>query len=450
MFLLSDGPHNSQEASSTEGTTDVENSFDPDLPAQPNTTPGGENEDTEVSGVASIPQTMSAGPSGTLIPAGGQLPAAAFQSPNSDPGNSGPPQIFQPLMLVSPQQIFQPPTSIASVGNGVVTIPPIIPGSPLVAPSSVLESSQIAVLPTTPEPPYLVVSSPILAPSRTTIPHQVITSAMIPIPPPANSHFVLESLQLIAPTKTIDPTTGHNLPYAQAPPTTLASASDLPQAIHESQIVALHHPSGPSNGAVGDNLGVVVASENGYKLPCQTSAAATIRSRRNSIEGAPDITLTLSGSGYEFVTLSTQPTPSLTPPPSTHPYTVPASQGSLEDFPTIPIEIETDFSGVPPMDELVGHPSQRSHEEPSSTPASDCFHFAPRIIPDYSIDRSDLPSWFSERERLDYVLSVEAGDVWEKLITAWLRQERRLGFGTQVNRTFCPPLRNILMTLHRA
>jgi len=51
------------------------------------------------------------------------------------------------------------------------------------------------------------------------------------------------------------------------------------------------------------------------------------------------------------------------------------------------------------------------------------------VIPTFNIDRSDLPSWLLERGRLDSVLSVEAGEIWEKLITTWLRQERRLGFG---------------------
>ena len=40
-----------------------------------------------------------------------------------------------------------------------------------------------------------------------------------------------------------------------------------------------------------------------------------------------------------------------------------------------------------------------------------------------------MPSWLLEYGRLDSILSVEAGGLWEKLITTWVRQERRLGFG---------------------
>ncbi|KAF9781016.1 hypothetical protein BJ322DRAFT_1023687 [Thelephora terrestris] len=54
---------------------------------------------------------------------------------------------------------------------------------------------------------------------------------------------------------------------------------------------------------------------------------------------------------------------------------------------------------------------------------------ASRITPSYRIDRSDIPSWLIERGRLDSVLMVEAGSLWERLIALWLRQERRLGFG---------------------
>ena len=106
---------------------------------------------------------------------------------------------------------------------------------------------------------------------------------------------------------------------------------------------------------------------------------------------------------------------------------MPSSQHSLEDFLTIPVDLP-----------------------PGMAPKH--FRFAPRVIPAYSIDRSDFPSWLIERGRLDYVLSVEAGDIWEKLITTWLRQERRLGFGMNekiVRESFGRPLWYILTTLRR-
>jgi hypothetical protein len=55
--------------------------------------------------------------------------------------------------------------------------------------------------------------------------------------------------------------------------------------------------------------------------------------------------------------------------------------------------------------------------------------FAPRVVPKFNDNRSDFPSWFHDRKRLDAVQNVEAGDLWKKLIGLWLQQERRLAFG---------------------
>ena len=141
---------------------------------------------------------------------------------------------------------------------------------------------------------------------------------------------------------------------------------------------------------------------------------AVTQSRRDSTEGAPDMMLVLGESGYEVVTRSSQldipglpsTTSSSTTPPPDEPI-VPSLQQSVEESLQIPADI-----GMAPRDT-----------------APRRFFAAPRVIPTYNIDRSDLPSWLLELGRLDYVLSVESGALWEKLITTWLRQERRLGFG---------------------
>ena len=421
--MLSDRSYDGQGAgsSATEGTTTVEVSVE--SPAWINTPADRENEDLEVSNTTSIPQTM------LVVPSEMSIPVAPLLSFDSDPA---PPQIFNTLGFISPQQIFAPPASVTSVRNGTVTIPAVVPKSPLDALSSPLKSSQTIAPRQTAA--YLVAPSPILDPSQTTIDHQVVASPMIPTSSsPIDSCSVLESPQSTIPSRTIDPPAVNGPPYTQILSTTLGPSrgSDLPQTTHESQSVALRHPSDPFNGVASNDSGAVVASQNGYKLPHQTRTATTARSRHGSIEGAPEITLTLNGSDYELVIPSAQPvvsiTPSITPSDA-----APSSQVSLEEFLTPPMETEADFSGVPPMGGFVDRSLEQSHKEPSTTPASGCFYFAPRIIPDYSIDRSDLPSWFIERGRLDYVLSVEAGNTWEKLIAAWLRQERRLGFGAQV------------------
>ena len=164
--------------------------------------------------------------------------------------------------------------------------------------------------------------------------------------------------------------------------------------------------------------------------------------------------MTLGGSGYELATRSPQPDPSIAPrstTPSFDGLIIPSSQRSLEEFLTIPEEIEMNIPNTLPAEEPTTPSSQHQIEEPLTTPTSSeitttqpkRLHFAPRVIPSYSIDRSDFPSWLLERGRLDYVLSVEAGDIWKKLITVWLKQERRLGFGLNENivrKRLCEPL----------
>ena len=135
--------------------------------------------------------------------------------------------------------------------------------------------------------------------------------------------------------------------------------------------------------------------------------------RRESIDGAPDIILSLSPSGYQLSEqqgplVTPMETVSTTPSASSSPdeLIVPSSQSSLEDCLEIPMEAAIDIP-----------------------PTSNRFQFAPRVIPNYTIDRSDLPSWLLGSGRLDFVLEVEGGDLWKKLIVTWLRQERRVGFG---------------------
>ena len=180
---------------------------------------------------------------------------------------------------------------------------------------------------------------------------------------------------------------------------------------------------------------------NTYKIRDQGNTTAADRARRDSIEGAPDIVLTLGGSGYELSEEPdslVEPTPTASSaivPPDTSTAVpddsiIPSSQQSLEGFLTIPAETDASFFDTSLASE-VALPLPQPPPEESSIAANrrGNSRFAPRIIPDYQIDRSDLPSWFHQNNRLDAVLKVEAGGLWEKLIRLWLQQERRLKFG---------------------
>lgn len=409
-------------------------------------------------------------------PVDDQLYTMASKSRSSVHGSSVPPQMPE---FVTPQQMFAPPESVESDEDAVVVSQAALNSPPLAIPSPVLEFTQvvaphqISTSPVAIEPPHLVAPSLALEFSQAVAPHQ-ITARPMAIEPP---HFVAPSLvfgtsqtaipdqAIVSPIVTesplvtspvldssqtvalhqVAPSPIVNIPSVAIPSTTLDPSgairpqeianqhqiSDPSQFIHEPQTVALYRPSDPAKRISSDNPGAVVTVGSGLKLRDVSTAT---RSRRDSVEGAPDIMLTLGGSGYEVVTRSSQSDvsapPSTTPSSTTPPpgeLIMPSSQHSLEDFLTIPVDLP-----------------------PGTAPKH--FRFAPRVIPAYSIDRSDFPSWLIERGRLDYVLSVEAGDIWEKLITTWLRQERRLGFGMNekiVRESFGRPLWYILTTLRR-
>ena len=136
----------------------------------------------------------------------------------------------------------------------------------------------------------------------------------------------------------------------------------------------------------------------------------TSQSRRNSIKGAPDVILMLSGSGYELlgqldisIALHTATAAPTTPLDD---LVIPLSQQSLKGVLTIPLG----------TDAIISKGSGMSR-------------FAPHVIPKFNHNKSDFPSWLHEHKRLNTILKVEAGDLWKKLIGLWLQQERQLAFG---------------------
>jgi len=297
------------------------------------------------------------------------------------------------------REISEPLQSAKSITDNPSLVTPKVPQFPLPSRSpvlvhpSVLDSCEVAIL-----DQAAVVLEPILdVPSQisqTIAPHQLVISPTTTQTPPLTSvPLALGLPQAIAPRQVSS--VAHDL--------TTASDSQLPQA-------------GQTIGAGPPPLtGPAEAVSSTYKA--RVPSGSVSQSRRNSMEGAPDVILTLGGSGYE---LSGQPDisvapPTVTPPTSAHTTTpatslddlvIPSSQQSLEEVLTIP----------PGTDIVVSKNSGISR-------------FAPRIVPKFNHDKSDFPSWFHDRKRLDAVQNVEAGGLWEKLVGLWLRQERKLAFG---------------------
>jgi hypothetical protein len=440
-----------------------------------------EGEYIETFDLAPLPQSVEAAQS---VPAQGPIPTPVGSQPitaSIELLHDG----LEAVMFVSPQEIFGPHQSAGSAGNmstvvstAVPQLPParpfpvfgssqaIIPdqvtGSPMLSklshlvPAPILGSPQmvtphnidtrqisqavpshpVAVSPMVSEIPHLVPSSDLDTPYQTS---QAVPSHLVAISPMISeiSHLVPSSDLGSSPITPPRPSVVHNLSAAPGPQV----ARVLPQSIGP------HRPSNLAEEVTSGGSRTVVTPRSIYKTRDRTNAVPAHGLRRDSIEGVPEVILTLGGSGYELVTASEQPDISTAPPsttsistapspttaPSTVPsdeFIVPSSQGSFEEL-TIPMNIDASLTDdTSPTGESATPSLQQSPEEPSITisPLFNC-RFALRIIPTYQIDRSDFPSWFQERGRLDAVLSVEGGGLWERLISAWLRQERRVGFG---------------------
>lgn len=414
------------------------------------------------------------------------------------------PQIPKALQGVPPHTPIPPPLidQPSAVGTHPVNVLPTVTKSSTITPTATSQpftTNQVVVSPVVLEPthpvaPFVLESSLTIAPNQTLIspivhetaslinpvlgPGQVATPNKPAIFPavhnPASSiTSVLESSQGATPSHTANSTTVHESPYlvtlspalessqaaAQQAIVSQNSASQRqvthpPHVIGKPQPAVVHISSDLAGGITADDA--KVATKGVYKLRDKISAAEANQTRRDSIDGVPDVVLSLGRSGYEVVDPSPQretvirsteddtnipsstfsfTTPSSTPLPDD--LVVPSSQQSLEEYLTIPAEVGTVTSISPAADQLTDRSSPQSVEEPlavletskTTAAATKRFRYAPRAVPAYNIDRSDFPSWLTGSKRIDRILDVEGGKVWGKLIATWIKQERRLSFG---------------------
>lgn len=472
--MLSDTPPGNQQATSSStphsqisDTTTIEQ-FD-NLPPGNDSTLVGEDDIVRLPSAALHPQASE---TAQVVPAQISTPLPLVNRP-TDAGSGIPmsPGAFESPQFVTPQELPAPPQFVNSAEDfSFVSVPalhtspsvtplvfedfPTTHEHPFVAPSPVLGSSQAVTLHQISEPHSLV--TPSLLESSQAVTHQAAITPTVADPLSLIPCHVLGSSQpvtfhQVVPTTTVTEPLAAPAPSIESPqivsPQRANASQNLapqhqitglpPQAIQDPQ-PAIVYSSDLAEGIVGSNLRVAAMSTSAYKL--QSKATATPPIRRDSIEGVPDVVLTLSPSGYQLQDPLATPAESILTTPSTTPspeeLVVPSSQQSLEEYLTIPMEITMSTPTMPSVDDPNTPPSQQSLEEHLTISAGlradtvpDCFRFAPRVIPNLHIDRSDFPSWLLERGRLDFVLSVEAGDIWKKLITTWLRQERRAGFG---------------------
>ena len=443
-----EGSSSSASGSQTPSAAVVEQPIAP--PPGVNTTAVDEDDEIGPPGPA-LPQGFEptqAVPSQTSVPPplADRPSVTTVQSSGNDPQSSIPPQQFDAAQFVVPQEIFQPPQSVGTMRNHPFATPPRAAeppvATPLVYASQMVAPGQIAVPPMVAGPPLV---TPLLGPSQPTASLQVAVPSMNTEPLLATLPLVVGPSQMVTPSQVVvppavagpplvTPLLGPSQPIAPLQVTVPSMAAKplltTPLVPGSSHAATPHHIVAPPTvitppspiadlveGVTNGDSEAVPATRSIYKARDKPNVTAPTRVRRDSIEGAPGIILTLSGSGYRLE------------PPS--------QQESLTSYAGDDMDVSvTPSSTAPSPDGLIVPSSRESTEEPMTIPAEPettitpgHFRFAPRIIPNYRIDRTDFPSWLLERGRLDFVLAVEAGELWEKLIKTWLRQERRLGFG---------------------
>ena len=329
--------------------------------------------------------------------------------------------------------VVQPPMVIPSPFLGSQTVTSHQVAAPLVSEVSHLPPPDLDFPPVfTPNPVVVpaVHKYPLVTPSKITpniAPSQVASSPMTPEIPSITSS--------LGPSQEVSRQVQDSAAVRES--------SKVSQVLHVPQPIGLQTPSNLLEGDTSGGLRTASATRGVYKIRDNTGSTVDTRSRRDSIEGAPEIILTLSDSGYEHVTTFEQSDASTALPPTAPASTVPppaslftthaAESVILPSLLAISTEFDTGLSTTSSAATNTLPPQQSSEESSILAKKVDLSVFAPRTIPDYRIDRSDFPSWLHERGRLDAVLSVESGGLWEKLITAWLRQERRLAFGLDEN-----------------
>ena len=312
-----------------------------------------------------VPQPLVDKPSFTAPPPPGSNPGLSVPLQMFEPPQFVSPQeIFAPpqsVKLVKNHPDIVPPMPVDSL---IVTPPIIKPSQTLVpmvhepslaVPSPVLEKSQMIppvqalLVPAVHEPHSLVVSSPNLESSQAVVPHCAV-SPVVTVSPLVTSSPDLGSSQLSPPTHPVvspmvtawpslvtplslgssqavithhvfpptvtepplvTPLVGSSL-QAVAPKQVGASQKLIsqhqmtdpsPHVIRNPQATAVHPSPDLAEGIIGGNLKATPTTASNYK---SRGATITTQPRRESIEGAPDIILSLGGLGYELATPSLQ------------------------------------------------------------------------------------------------------------------------------------------------
>lgn len=146
-----------------------------------------------------------------------------------------------------------------------------------------------------------------------------------------------------------------------------------------------------------------------YKVRNTTTAHSGGRSRRGSIDGAPEMVVDPID---EEITVDLRDYINLDSDEETH---VSSSQKTADECREL---------SPPSPDSQQKHTSLRSSED-HTTPT--------RTLPQLDVDQEDFPSWMTKKGQWKYVTSTAGGTAWENLLKIYINQERRLAFTETVS-----------------
>ena len=155
-----------------------------------------------------------------------------------------------------------------------------------------------------------------------------------------------------------------------------------------------------------------------YKVRNTTTAHSGGRSRRGSIDGAPEM---FADPIDEEITVDLRDYINLDSDDETH---VSSSQKTADEGREL---------SPPPPNSQQRQASLKSSEDHTSQPKS----VSTRTLPQLDVDQEDFPAWMMKKGQWRYLTSTAGGTAWEHLLKVYINQERRLEFTEKVSDLDC-------------
>lgn len=253
--------------------------------------------------------------------------------------------------------------------------------------------------------------------------HQLLPQ--VPITPQVGSPNTIEPSQLaidpsqliVRPSQAITkPSQEPSQALVKPPPVTTEPPQSVSEPPKVSEVIpmdtrpdpAVTPPSQPLMKVVNATSNIPVPGVP-YRVRNTTTVPSEGRSRRDSIDGAPEMVV---DSIDEEITVDLRNYISFESDDETH---VSSSQKSVDECREL---------SPPPSDSQRQSSSVGTTEGNTSQPGS----ASSRTLPQLDVDEDDFLSWMMKKGQWRYVVSTAGGTAWEGLLKLYINQERRLEF----------------------